>query len=293
MNCPWEAAIKKSVDLSADESVAYLTKLTEILQERVNSAPTEPVPFPPPPLPNNNRNRNQRQDRNNQTPRGNVRQNNNRFQLAGLDDDEVEEAQDLLANLQLQGAARGGGSHWSAEDIFIQAVTALGEMLLRQGIEWVKEHRWTESAEQFTHSVTLLNLALQYADMMYARVAARAELNDHEIEIITERVRNNCEAVSIAAENGIRKKEEFEREAHNRQRQLERKLNPQWQDRDEAKQRMGNDAWVSNPNPKGDYAKRRAADEKELRELLAARAAVGEADFSAVRDRSEALRSVA
>lgn len=207
------------------------------------------------------------------------------------DEEDVVEAEEKLANLQIQPLT--GTSRWSAEDVFIQVVTTLGEILGKLSVLFAKEHKWTQSAERITRSVALLNLALQYADMMYARITARAELGDRELEVITDRVRRNCEAVGIAAGHGNDKKAQFEQEAVTRRRQLEAKLSPQLRDRDEAKQKMGEEAWTRNPNPKGDYARRRMADEKELRELNAAMESVGAADFSTVRERSEQLRNVA
>jgi hypothetical protein len=157
----------------------------------------------------------------------------------------------------------------------------------------VKDKKWMDSGNLFTQSCSLLNLALELADTMYARITARAEMGDYELGVVVDRVRRNCAAVSIAAGHGIDKKTEFERLAAKRKDQLQRNLSPQWEDRDAARASMGEDAWMNNPRPKRDYAKMREADERELRELERAEAAVAAVDYHAVRDRSERLRSVA
>jgi hypothetical protein len=297
MACPWETTIHLSVTpASAQDSVDYLTRLSEIVAPYVTAAPTQPIPCLPPPVgqpstqdqPNNGqRNRVNRQNNN----------NNNRFQDVASDDEAVEEAQHGLANLHMQPHAADldhagiNGSRWSAEDIYIQIITTLGEMLGKLALQLAKYHKWAESADRFTQSASLLTLALQYADMMYARIAAQAELDDRQLDAITERVRRNAAAVGIAAAHGVEKRDQFERMAESRKRNLENQLTPQWQDRDSAKARMGEDAWTHNPQPKGDFARRRAAAEKELRELEAAMSSVHGVDFLAVRTRAEALRN--
>jgi hypothetical protein len=298
MACPWETAIHLSVTLpSPQDSVDYLTRLSEIVAPYVSAAPTQSIPCLPPPV---GQQSTQDQPNNGQRNRDNRQNNipNNRFQdVASDDDDDVEVAQHGLANLHLRPHAAGlgnpgiNGSRWSAEDIYIQIITTLGEMLGKLALHLARDHKWAESADRFTQSARLLTLALQYADMMYARVAAQADLDDHQLDAITERVRRNAEAVGIAAAHGVEKRDQFERMAESRKRNLENQLTPQWQDRDSAKARMGEDAWTHNPQPKGDFARRRAAAEKELRELEAAMTSVHEVDFSSVRTRAEALRN--
>jgi hypothetical protein len=295
MACPWETVIKLAAQLvNVQYSIDYLTDLSEIVAPYFNGTPTQPLPFLPPLLDQQGTHR----QRGNARPNtGHLLVNNNRFQDLGLDGDAVELAGSQLANLHLQlqpgnpGNPDDRGSHYSAEDIYIQVVTTLGEMMCKLAEQLAKDHNWVESADRFTQCVRLLTLALEYADNMYARIADQADLDDRQLDAIAGRVRRNAEAVGLAAGRGTEMRDHFERLAQSRKQKLMNVLTPQWQDRDSAKAKMGEDAWTHNPQPKGDFARRRAAAEKELRELEAAMTSVHEVDFSAVRTRAEALRN--
>ena len=54
-----------------------------------------------------------------------------------------------------------------------------------------------------------------------------------------------------------------ERRAH----LLHERLAPQWEARDEVKQKLGTERWENNPNAKHDYTRQRAADERELKAI--------------------------
>ena len=146
-----------------------------------------------------------------------------------------------------------------------------------------KNSRWAEGASSFSESFKLLNIALTMSDAMYANIAARQELGDMELAQVVERVRNKCHGISIAASHSLEQKEHFVNAALRRKVKLNANLEPQWEDRDAARAKMGEEAWNNNPRPKKDYAALREKDEAELRALDEAMAALIMVDYEAVR----------
>lgn len=176
-----------------------------------------------------------------------------------------------------------GSSTYSAEDIYIQVITTLGEMLGLVALDHGKNSRWAEGANSFSESFKLLNIALTMSDAMYAHITARQELGDIELAQVVERVRNKCHGISIAASHSLEQKEHFVHVALRRKDKLKNNLEPQWQDRDAARAKMGEAAWNNNPRPKKDYAALREKDEAELRALDKAMDALTMVDYEMVR----------
>ncbi len=71
----------------------------------------------------------------------------------------------------------------------------------------------------------------------------------------------------MAIQSVVRAKDRYQKRARHQIRKLERILQPQWDSRDEVKNRMGHERWNNNPNPKCDYAALRDVSERELRGL--------------------------
>jgi hypothetical protein len=71
---------------------------------------------------------------------------------------------------------------------------------------------------------------------------------------------------------------------------LLRRLQPQWEARDAIRNRMGNDRWSNNPNPKLEYAQRREQDEQTLRQVQLAQAVLQNLEADALRGTSDELQ---
>lgn len=297
MECPWEKAIRlvsNRQNYAPTQVVEYLLQLEEDLQLCVNAAPNTPIPFLPrdPPAPRPQRGTpapNEGQRRN-----GNNNQNgqNNRFQMHQEEDEEVDVGGAALQPNQpgrgrRQRAPNGGSSDHSADDIYIQIITTLGEMLGLIALEQGKESLWAEGAKSFADSFRLLNVALSMSDAMYASITARQEIGDMELAHVVERVRNKCHGISIAATHSHEQKEHFLHVALRRREKLQHNLEPQWQDRDLAKAKMGEEAWTNNPRPKKNYAMLRAKDEQELKALETAMEALQAMDYETVREQAD------
>jgi hypothetical protein len=291
MQCPWETAIFQSYDLPDQEGVDYLTSLSLIIAQYIVIAPTEVIPHRPPQLPIG-----QQTSRTSDRHETKNRRNVNRFQDIASDDD--SEADTVLGhaklNLQLPAGDAtdpdNNSSGLCVEDIYIRALTTRGEILCKLGRRMSKVSKWTDSAALFMQAVRLINLALDHANEIHAKMESEPEKNHRERRKIGKRVKLNANVVHIAATGAMKEKEQFEKEAQKRKQLLENRLAPQWRSRDEVKARMGEEAWRRNPHPKKDYALRREADEQELRDLTAALDLVLTADFAAIRDGAEALR---
>jgi hypothetical protein len=71
---------------------------------------------------------------------------------------------------------------------------------------------------------------------------------------------------------------------------LLQKLQPQWQARDEVKERIGKQRWYSNPNPKHDYAQLRVEYENQLKDIETAVMCLESLDTTTVVESSKQLR---
>ena len=75
----------------------------------------------------------------------------------------------------------------------------------------------------------------------------------------------------IVNDDTIREKESAVGSLQKRLQDIDKKLRPMLDERDEVKTNYGEDRWVQNPRPRNDYAARRRAweqEEKEIKEAL-------------------------
>ena len=233
MECSWERVITIAATFrNAKAAVDYLATLERLLQDPVNNFPHRPVPFLPPQPTMEQSNLPQPQVRANRPP--------NFFNL--LSDDSSDEGQHQQeAHLNRgrgggrgergradrgrgrSGGGRGGGrgqgilvpavvgrSFWSAEDIYIQVITALGELLGKMALEHARLKEWRSGADLFGEACRLLNMALALADGVYVNVVTGVENGGYEPAEVIERVRNKCYAISIAATHCSENEVKFE-----------------------------------------------------------------------------------
>jgi hypothetical protein len=96
--------------------------------------------------------------------------------------------------------------------------------------------------------------------------------------------------VEVAIHNMTQRSEKLLGLCHHEQNWLLRKLEPQWEARDEVKQRIGEDRWTNNPNPKGTYAEQRREYENRLRVVREAMEALQALDAATALERASKIQ---
>jgi hypothetical protein len=177
---------------------------------------------------------------------------------------------------------------------YIEFLTFLGELYSIRGGRLRPADRvtWAEGTELFQQANANLQTALTYTDSLVVRLRIQEEHDeDHGGQLSNsdradlDELIHKADAISIAAGAAINNLDTYEQKVKNRETVLFQKLNPQWQERDQVKERWGQERWTTNPNPKMDYAERRALMEKELEEVKLALQ-----DLAHVRARLENIR---
>ncbi|KAL7578830.1 hypothetical protein ACA910_016050 [Epithemia clementina (nom. ined.)] len=77
----------------------------------------------------------------------------------------------------------------------------------------------------------------------------------------------DAEIVDVAIQHLVQYKERLEHDIGRERNRLENRLRPQWETRDQVKQRLGQQYWYNNPAPKLDHARLRQAEESDLKEV--------------------------
>jgi hypothetical protein len=155
------------------------------------------------------------------------------------------------------------GAPMVSRRLLIRLVTLQSELLAREATQcrFQDPPQWLAGVEYYEQSLERLNFAMHLADSEYARLVQE---NENAQSVMSE----DASIVQVANGSLIQQRDKYRRAAETAARKIRAVLEPQWQSRDEIKQRMG-DRWFNNPAPKKDHWKMREADEMALKELEA------------------------
>lgn len=142
--------------------------------------------------------------------------------------------------------------------LMIRIVTAQSELYACQA----RPPQWKRGAELYQTSLFKIHHALSLADSECARWLEQGE--------IPTPLQEDATVVEVAIQYLTSQVDLFRHKAAAQERYLEKKLQPQWQSRDDVKKRWGQERWEHNTHAKHDYARMRQADEEQLREVRAA-----------------------
>jgi hypothetical protein len=180
------------------------------------------------------------------------------------------------------GAGGGGGATEKTNTvIYVEVITALGELQSLVAESQGRERQWSQGATTFQESCSWLFRGMSLSDAMLALLLQHEELL--EMTNGREELANMSNGISIAAESGIHQRDTFLHKAQRRLHVLDQLLAPQLADRDAVRATMGDDAWTNNPRPKNDYANRRVHAEAEVRELQHAIDALAAGEYEAIK----------
>jgi len=172
--------------------------------------------------------------------------------------------------------------------ILIRILTTLSEIHAAKAYRLGKSREWVTGANLYAVSYDHVNNALSLADEQYAQLVELLELLNHysamnevndnsndgermtirtmkqQIEQKKHNISKDSNVVHISITQFASDIKLYTAMAKKRITQLQNRLRPQWDTRDEVKNRIGLERWRNNPNPKNEHADRRREDEEEL-----------------------------
>jgi hypothetical protein len=151
-----------------------------------------------------------------------------------------------------------------------------------------------EGATQLQMALAKIHQALTVADSRISKwwtymengQAANATARTREKDALVE----DADIVEVAIQNMTERRAKLLNLCQQEQNWLIRELEPQWESRDEVKQRYGEDRWKNNPRPKQDYARLRIEYEQRLRAVQQAMEALQEMDPAAAMQRANNMQ---
>lgn len=153
------------------------------------------------------------------------------------------------------------GTPMANRRLLIRLVTLQSELLACEATQCrlTNPPKWLEGAELYENSLERLNFAMHLADSEYARLVQE---NENAESVMSE----DASIVQVANGSLIQQRDKYRRAASTAARKIRNILEPQWQSRDQVKNRLG-DRWFNNPAPKKDHWHMREADEMALKEI--------------------------
>lgn len=145
---------------------------------------------------------------------------------------------------------------------------------------------WTQGAEQYAHCLHRIHSALILADSEISKWISANAVNSRTLLLLTE----DADIVEVAVQTMTTNRGNYLAAALDQEAYLMRKLQPQWQSRDDIKERMG-DRWFQNPHPKQDYAKMRAEYEQQLADVRKAVQCLEQLDTTEAEQSSKLLKA--
>ncbi|KAL3923898.1 MAG: hypothetical protein SGILL_001378 [Bacillariaceae sp.] len=159
--------------------------------------------------------------------------------------------------------------------------------------------QFQEGAMQLQLALGKIHQALQVADTQISKwwvfmetAEAEGESPSSKAKLTTEKEQlvQDANIVEISIQSMTQRREKLLDLCYQEQNWLLRKLQPQWEDRDNVKQRMG-ERWTNNPRPKFDFAKLRREYEARLRIVRQAMEVLQELDPSLALQKTSDLQA--
>lgn len=145
--------------------------------------------------------------------------------------------------------------------LLIRLVTLQSEILACEATQcrFMDPPRWLQGVDLYENSLERLNFGMYLADSEYARLKQE---NEHAESVMAE----DASIVQVANGRLIQQRDMYRKAAETAARKIRSVLEPQWQSRNEVKNKMG-DRWYNNPSPKLDHWHMREEDEMRLKEI--------------------------
>lgn len=201
-----------------------------------------------------------------------------------------------------QNLPRGAAGGWVASmvlrRVMIRVVTSMSEVYAHKASACRQERppKWKLGADTYGQSLFKIHQALQLADSEISRLMDQQQQQQQQGDGVTDddcfdALVQDADIVEVAIQYLTQERDRYRQAAVSQEKYLLERLNPQWQARDQARTRMGDDKWVQNPAPKNDYWHRRRQDEYQLRDVQAALAQLNEVDTTVAQATSEQIKN--
>jgi hypothetical protein len=157
--------------------------------------------------------------------------------------------------------------------LLIRLWTSRAEILAMCASASQHAHEWKQGAKWYSDALEQIVEAQEQADFEVARWWLRLEAQEsmqggYQTAVQEQQsLQEDAEIVQVALEYFSRERHNFVKAAHRQMEYLNNRLQPQWESRDQAKNRIGEEKWTNNPAPKNTYYRMRQQDEKQLRQL--------------------------
>lgn len=220
---------------------------------------------------------------------------NDNFVVDGYDD----EAGDTISPVGLTDTTsspsslhQGNGSRMDTLRLLVRVSASQSDLYARSARLLADDGLWMDGAVALEAAVGCLRTALNLCDTeiskylhqqqqieMDQQVGANTaahyttnsssshSYNPSSMTLRYKQLQEDADIVHVSTQCVIREKDKYVRLAQRQVERLQRILEPQWETRDVAKARIGEDKWKNNPSPKHDYARLRVKHEAELKQL--------------------------
>jgi hypothetical protein len=178
------------------------------------------------------------------------------------------------------------GAFLDRRRLLIRILTCQSETFHAKANSLRQSHQWKDGAAQLTYSLTKIHQALNLADSEISKWI----LEGLEDVAYSKELAQDADIVEIAIFSLTTERDRFLSQAKQQEAYLVRKLQPQWESRDQVKQRIGTDKWNNNPTPKNDHAALRKEKEAQLRDIREALAFLASIDTMHVETASKLLK---
>lgn len=207
----------------------------------------------------------------------NMKNLNNRFSSLDIEDSNANSYQNhqklvssSVKKSNLENDESGRPFDFQLRYLLAECQVYLGEYMVRESEFLASERQWMHCANIVTLGYQEINTVLIKLDEYFATTTTiPSEINhlhttqDHN----KQQLEFMLTPIHISRNHAIQTKDEIIKEGEKRRNWLLKMLNPQWEQRDLAKSRIGEEKWKNNLNPSKKYSEIRKEFEFELRDL--------------------------
>jgi hypothetical protein len=186
--------------------------------------------------------------------------------------------------------------------LLIRIRTSTSDLWAFQSKALADAHAWTEACVGLVNAITKSREAMSLADSQISRYYFQREQEEQNHNTRNndnsdtgrqqlEALQLDADIVHVAVQAVVQGKDRYHELAQRQISRLERILRPQWESRDQVRDRMGQSRWTNNPSPKHDHSVLREESEQELRRLQEALASLDEADVDTLATLASVMKS--
>lgn len=176
--------------------------------------------------------------------------------------------------------------------IMIRILNLQSDVFAAQALIFRKQQppNWTLGAQQYTYCLHKIHSALILADSEISKWLSSLSQDSMMYHKVVQLLTEDANIVEVSVHSMTSNRDTFLAAVRRVEAALLQKLQPQWQSRDEVKERMGKQRWYSNPNPKFDYAQLRVDYEKQLKDIRSAVLCLEALDTTTIVESTKQLR---